>query len=330
MLMTGMAWLHKARSALLILAFSAGQLLLFVSVFAGFTSGRFYAAAAALYSGFLLIVISIIWGHGKAVRQRIVALIGIFTGIILIFGAIHYSLFLYRPTMYAFSSSLEEGKTLEAFSRDYARVLDLSKRLYALAIADAQITKVAEASKNVVVFVNPGKVNPEIVTEKGFVPLSKGCRIRFRHDIWSVPEISEIDLMELRCNDNTFLFGGHFIPWHPQERRVSQLFGAKSEDEVRAAFESLIGEIQAERDAAFHTLEVQISSRPEWELVDFLYFSTITLTTVGFGDIIPNSTGARVVVLLNAITGVFFIAFALVFLWPNERNGRGNSEEPES
>jgi hypothetical protein len=41
---------------------------------------------------------------------------------------------------------------------------------------------------------------------------------------------------------------------------------------------------------------------------DFIYYSFVTLTTVGFGDILPHSSLARSVTLLEAIFGTFFIA----------------------
>jgi len=46
-------------------------------------------------------------------------------------------------------------------------------------------------------------------------------------------------------------------------------------------------------------------------LSEFIYYSFITLTTLGYGDIVPISPFARAVSIIEALTGVFFIA--LVF-----------------
>jgi uncharacterized membrane protein len=40
----------------------------------------------------------------------------------------------------------------------------------------------------------------------------------------------------------------------------------------------------------------------------FVYFSFITLSTVGYGDITPATQFVRSVVILQVITGVFFVA----------------------
>jgi hypothetical protein len=42
-----------------------------------------------------------------------------------------------------------------------------------------------------------------------------------------------------------------------------------------------------------------------------LYFSLVTLCTVGFGDIVPTSQAARMLTLLEGIAGVFYIAIML-------------------
>ncbi len=43
-------------------------------------------------------------------------------------------------------------------------------------------------------------------------------------------------------------------------------------------------------------------------LPDFIYFSFITLTTLGFGDILPVSALARFFVYMEAIIGIFYMA----------------------
>jgi voltage-gated potassium channel len=50
------------------------------------------------------------------------------------------------------------------------------------------------------------------------------------------------------------------------------------------------------------------------DMATFQYFSTITLTTVGFGDIVPVSLGARLVTGLEAIVGQFYVAVVIATL----------------
>ena len=47
---------------------------------------------------------------------------------------------------------------------------------------------------------------------------------------------------------------------------------------------------------------------------DFMYFSVITLATVGYGDIHPTSWGMRLVVSLEVLTGLILIGVALGLL----------------
>lgn len=44
---------------------------------------------------------------------------------------------------------------------------------------------------------------------------------------------------------------------------------------------------------------------------DFIYFSFVTLTTLGFGDLLPISPLARFLVYIEAITGVFYMAIVV-------------------
>lgn len=59
---------------------------------------------------------------------------------------------------------------------------------------------------------------------------------------------------------------------------------------------------------------------------DWLYFSFVTLTTLGYGDISPLSPVARIVVSLQAVVGQFYIAVlvaGLVSAYISDRKGSG-------
>jgi ion channel len=58
---------------------------------------------------------------------------------------------------------------------------------------------------------------------------------------------------------------------------------------------------------------------------DLVFFSFMTLTTVGYGDITPISAEARLVAVFEAVVGVFFLAFLvarLVALYRSEEDER--------
>lgn len=55
------------------------------------------------------------------------------------------------------------------------------------------------------------------------------------------------------------------------------------------------------------------------ELVDFLYFSAVTITTTGYGDIIPNSREVRNFVMLESLLGVLLPGAFLSVLFIRNR-----------
>lgn len=59
-----------------------------------------------------------------------------------------------------------------------------------------------------------------------------------------------------------------------------------------------------------------INNSSEWFVLfpDFIYFSFVTLTTLGFGDISPNLPLSRFLVYLEAIVGQFYLAILVASL----------------
>ena len=55
------------------------------------------------------------------------------------------------------------------------------------------------------------------------------------------------------------------------------------------------------------------------------YFSFVTLTTLGYGDISPATPMAKVLVVLEAVTGIFYLAVIVASLIGSIKSGRAGS-----
>ena len=64
---------------------------------------------------------------------------------------------------------------------------------------------------------------------------------------------------------------------------------------------------------AFYPGSIQIGNPAERE-TNLLYFSLITLSTIGYGDIVPLSGEARILSALEGVTGVLYIAITVALL----------------
>jgi voltage-gated potassium channel Kch len=84
---------------------------------------------------------------------------------------------------------------------------------------------------------------------------------------------------------------------------------------ILAVFMRVHGLIEALRPDSYRTHGLPLSERSDALMVaSFQYFSTTTLTTVGFGDIVPITPAARLATGLEAITGQFYLAVVIATL----------------
>ena len=59
---------------------------------------------------------------------------------------------------------------------------------------------------------------------------------------------------------------------------------------------------------------IQIRSHTAERQTDLLYFSLVTLSTIGYRDIVPLSGEARILAALEGVTGVLYIAITVTLL----------------
>jgi len=84
---------------------------------------------------------------------------------------------------------------------------------------------------------------------------------------------------------------------------------------ILTVFTRVHGLIEALSPGSYHTDGPPFAERSEATMVaSFQYFSTITLTTVGFGDIVPVTPAARLATGLEAIMGQLYLAVVIATL----------------
>jgi voltage-gated potassium channel len=69
----------------------------------------------------------------------------------------------------------------------------------------------------------------------------------------------------------------------------------------------LVGIVLIIGTIAYHALE-------KWTYVDALYFSTVTLTTIGYGDIVPKTVGGKLFTVFFALTGIAIMFYLLTVM----------------
>lgn len=104
-----------------------------------------------------------------------------------------------------------------------------------------------------------------------------------------------------------------------RRRVLGVLFGPRGGDPARVGeefFRDIAKEAVAEEYLRRSHTETRLASIPSdapqvWGIWDFLYFSIVIQTTIGLGDILPNSSRVRKLVILQVVIGYSLLVVAL-------------------
>jgi voltage-gated potassium channel len=98
---------------------------------------------------------------------------------------------------------------------------------------------------------------------------------------------------------------------HPKS--ISEHFEEEVKYEIRG-LPDILSQSTHFLDDSFATLKEIVDGHYEYPLLDFLYFSAITITTVGYGDILPHDSIVRVLVMAESLLGVVILGIFLTTL----------------
>jgi hypothetical protein len=102
----------------------------------------------------------------------------------------------------------------------------------------------------------------------------------------------------------------NILSWNPGGDR----FWPRDRTSIIHALEAEANRLAAERSTIHSRLLSINTDRPDvWSFSDFLYFSVITQGTVGYGDIVPNTTSVRLVVVLQIVAG--YMVLVVLINW---------------
>jgi hypothetical protein len=277
--------------------------------------------------------LTLVWQ--RSFRWRISGLLLGYLALIFCFATVYYSIYLGDHFAYSFSGDIVKKRTYQSFQDQLAKTLADNEPLFFLAVLDRHPDEGLRAVENATVIKEKdpeaflGTGNYFHLLEGNFfvrfslydetVPIEHGLTYKERHRF-----------LQVRRGEKTYTF--RTIPTRGialiKDDYVRAACLAKTLVEFHDALAGLMRGLSAQGDADYARLQ-EIMEEAQWSFVDFCYFSTITMTTVGYGDILPNSARVRAWVTLQCIIGVFYVGFALSLLWPSPPTKDPGGGEPD-
>jgi hypothetical protein len=262
----------------------------------------------------------------RSIHLRIFALLIGYIALMFCFATVHYGLYQWNHLNYHFTQSIQDERLFQDFDAQFKQVRTSNETLLYLAAVDDYLSEGLRAAQKMVE-VEDAKKEEFYKSEDGFEPLGRGYTVRFSTSTRRQAREGGIKLpgreivLEVKGNSERRIFGMYMACPVYESQAVADMAVAKDVDQFHAGLQQLIDGVRQERDQQMDHLE-KLAQGSRWEFGDFCYFSTVTMTTVGYGDILPNSRMTRIVTMVQCIFGVFYLTFALTLLWPS-----GDSEK---
>jgi len=222
---------------------------------------------------------------------HIFSVFGLFAGMQFAFGFIYWTLYKRHRANFSFSGDIlsSQNKAVKAILEE-----SIPKRTEGIEGIKEALSEIANGALPTI-----GKKSATFL-----LPSSKSCVATWYHGRHGGYLITDITIFDV--NQNTLLSGSpaaNIVEMNitdPRPEFWPRVLTAHLESQT----ETLRRDIER--------LESTLTTAPDvWHYWDFLYFSVIVQTTVGFGDILPNTTIIRLLVAFQIFVGYFILVVAL-------------------
>ena len=252
------------------------------------------------YLGFRLTMAKAIGWIPREHNYWLVVVFCAYLVLLLFFAAIYYGIHYKSPNSFAFNNDVSrmQDATYRASGAQRAERLGVSvSKLESMDLdcgrGDCQFIK-ADRSTNV-------KIRSQQGYEADFLlrqPISSAAA-KMKGSMMSRPWKE----LCLRGPDGEPIAEPRILPFRePFPTKVSEL---------RKILGDILEELRRQVETNLDQATSPLPSPRIWSYWDFLYFSTITQSTVGYGDILPNSTVVRMVVALQVLVGCALVIVIL-------------------
>lgn len=219
------------------------------------------------------------------------------------FAGIYYLLYFRDPSSFAFNSDIRasQGKDYNAWAEheiaDQEALIELLRKLLA---------QLDEKSAPEPTYSFWGSSTTFAASEYQYIFRTESAMIApggvVTYHTLTVKDNRDHVVRELTLPEDAF----HRFPRNNED-------GKKVTKDLISYYESYVSEIR-------RRLGTLTGSYPEiWSYWDFLYFSAITQTSVGYGDILPNSTRVRVVVVIHLLLSTAMLVLVINLAFPGVR-----------
>jgi hypothetical protein len=202
---------------------------------------------------------------------------GLYLLLILVFAIIYYSLYRRRPQRFFFTAGVQESQLITYTSALRSRIENLAAENEALLQVEERVAK--------------GATLTTLAAQNWSGKLQSGREFTIYFPKPPAEGTTPVPLMGLRDAVGKDLAQVALPTGWPWQRW--------DEAAVRRRFknEGIAAVLQRRLQAS------TLSSDHLWSYWDFVYFSAVCQTTLGFGDILPNATGVRLMVVLQIVLG---------------------------